>query len=215
MLAGAAVAAADDLAFDPRAYGLVLCNNLLTASRGVYVKAALSKRRLHKLSLLFYNAAFALVLVSPFLVSTRAAACLAWLRAASLEARLAWLASAGLGPLLQYAIFLCTHHNSALTTTVAGALKNILTAYVGMLLGDYAFSWLNFAGISLSCAASLIYSYAVLLRPRFDPLGALPSNSNSPSRQADSEAPPPPPPSPPSPPPPAARRDDDHFQARC
>ena len=66
--------------------------------------------------------------------------------------------------MLQYAIFVCTQHNSALTTTVVGALKNVATTYVGMFLGgDYAYSLVNFAGITVSCVASLVYSWAVLL----------------------------------------------------
>ena len=45
-----------------------------------------------------------------------------------------------------------------------GALKNVATTYVGMFLGgDYAYSLVNFAGITVSCVASLVYSWAVLL----------------------------------------------------
>ena len=75
--------------------------------------------------------------------------------------------SASLGPVLQYAIFVCTQHNSALTTTVVGALKNVATTYVGMFLGgDYSYSYLNFGGITLSCLASLVYSWAVIVGRR-------------------------------------------------
>lgn len=165
MLFGAGLAAYDDLQFDATSYLVVLANDALTAARGVYVKSALSTKRLDKLSLLFYNALVSLIVVCPILVYQRSLEPITqWLRAASLEARAAWLASAGLGPILQYAIFLCTQHNSALTTTVVGALKNILTTYVGMFLGDYAYSTLNFFGISLSCAAAFLYSYAVVIK---------------------------------------------------
>lgn len=165
MLFGAGLAAYDDLHFDSTSYLVVLANDALTAARGVYVKSALSTKRLDKLSLLFYNALVSLVVVCPILVYQRSLEPITqWLLTASLEARAAWLASAGLGPVLQYAIFLCTQHNSALTTTVVGALKNILTTYVGMFLGDYAYSTLNFFGISLSCAASFLYSYAVVIK---------------------------------------------------
>ena len=90
-----------------------------------------------------------------------------WFDAPAEGAVVAVALSASLGPVLQYAIFVCTQHNSALTTTVGGALKYVATTYVGMCLGgDYAYSLVNFAGITVSCVASLVYSWAVQPLPR-------------------------------------------------
>lgn len=57
---------------------------------------------------------------------------------------LLFVLAALMGSILNYAIFLCTTTNSALTTTVIGCLKNVLTTYIGMVfMPGYTFAWLD------------------------------------------------------------------------
>lgn len=80
-----------------------------------------------------------------------------------------------MGSILNYAIFICTAMNSALTTAVIGALKNIATTYFAMIIfSDYEFTWLNFMGINISTIGSFYYTYITLFKK-----SGSSSNSNS------------------------------------
>jgi solute carrier family 35 len=83
--------------------------------------------------------------------------------------------SALLGFAINWATYWCTHVNSALTTTVVGCLKNILSTYVGMVLGgDYIYSLANFMGLNVSVLGSVVYA-VVKYREEATPRAALPA----------------------------------------
>ncbi|XP_041792726.1 UDP-N-acetylglucosamine/UDP-glucose/GDP-mannose transporter isoform X2 [Chelmon rostratus] len=127
---GAMVAASSDLAFDVEGYTFILLNDAFTAASSVY-----TKKKLDIEAVTFEG----------------------WFKATFI---FCFLMSCFMGFVLMYSIVLCSYYNSALTTTVVGAIKNVAVAYIGIFVGgDYLFSWTNFLGLSICMSGGLVYSY--------------------------------------------------------
>ena len=66
-----------------------------------------------------------------------------------------------MGCLLNFLLFLCTVHNSALTTSLTGSLKSICQTIIGMFtFGGIDFNVFTLSGIAVNLSGGLMYTLA-------------------------------------------------------
>ncbi|WKX95209.1 hypothetical protein Q1695_012011 [Nippostrongylus brasiliensis] len=163
MIVGSIIAALFDLTFDLWGYTLIGLNDICTAGLGVYTKQKLEAKELGKYGLMFYNSLFMLIPTFALVCYTGDTDKALTFMVSDEMTPSVWMCfivSCLCGFVLNYSLVLCTHFNSALTTTCVGPIKNLFVTYAGMFSsGDYVFQWTNFIGINVSVMGSMLYTY--------------------------------------------------------
>ncbi|PAV64097.1 hypothetical protein WR25_15834 [Diploscapter pachys] len=163
MILGSMVAAFYDITFYLYGYVMIFVNDVCTAALGVVTKQKLEAKDLGKYGLMYYNCLFMSLPALLFAIYTGDVQKTMKFVLSDDMTTPVWVCffiSCVCGFVLNYSLVLCTHHNSALTTTCVGPIKNLFVTYVGMFSsGDYVFQWTNFVGINISVAGSILYTY--------------------------------------------------------
>lgn len=157
---GCLIAGYGDLEFDPRGYVMGLTSCALQASYLLVVERTGAERGLG--SIMVYNA---LISTPPlFLVVSATGELGSGIeRLGAMSGDLGFIATFVTallaGMLLNYALFLCTLTNSALTTTVVGVLKGVVSTALGfVLLGGVDPSVTHVVGIATNTVGGVGYS---------------------------------------------------------
>ena len=174
MIAGALIAGYRDLHFDLLSYIIVGLYNLCTALYLVLINGLSTREKLQqphshehappldKYDFMYYNNIITIPLLTVIVATTgETRSLLQSPHASNLFFHLSLLASSLLAFLLNYAIFVNTAVNSALTQTVSGQAKDVIVVLVGYLaFADSVMDLGNAVGVTLGFAGSVAYAVA-------------------------------------------------------
>lgn len=164
MVAGAGIAGAGDFHFDVVGYAYVFANNAATAAYLACIFRFGRSSGLNSFGMMWCNGMMtAPTLLVGTLVTGELESVMAFPHIHELSFQAVLACSCVLAFLLNYAIFLNTSLNSALTQSICGNLKDVVVIVVGYRsFGGVKFEPLNFLGIVVGAAGSLTYAYLKL-----------------------------------------------------
>lgn len=164
MVLGAIVAGAGDFHFDLVGYLYVFANNAATAAYLACIARFGKSSGLNSFGMMWCNG----MMTAPMLllgtaVTGELETVMNFPQIHDVSFQAVLVCSCILAFALNYAIFLNTSLNSALTQTICGNLKDLVVIFVGYIsFGGVKFELLNFVGIMVGVAGSLSYAYLKL-----------------------------------------------------
>ncbi|KAJ7537820.1 hypothetical protein O6H91_11G023300 [Diphasiastrum complanatum] len=163
IVAGCFIAGIGDVSFDILGYSMALISCVLQTTYLTLVEKSGSDKGFNSNELLLYNATLSLpVLLILILGTGEAFAAFSAFEGLLTSSRFFFplvVFSLIMGSLLNYTLFLCTLWNSALTTTVVGAMKGVVSSVLGFfILGGLKVTPLVVAGISMNTFGGIWYA---------------------------------------------------------
>ena len=157
---GGLVAGYGDLAFDPLGYALALSSAACTACYVVLVGKIGDELQLDSFTLLLYNSLWSTPLSAAIAVLTGEVAGVATFpHLYELPFVVAFLTSCASAFVLNYATYLCTRLNDALTTSVVGRTKSVVQGVGGLFAFSVEAGLVNVGGLTLNSMGILWYAY--------------------------------------------------------
>ena len=157
---GGFVAGYGDLAFDPLGYALALASAMCTACYVVLVGKIGDDLQLDSFTLLLYNSLWSTPLSFAITVLTgEARGVMSFPHLYEPAFMAAFTTSCASAFILNYATYLCTQTNDALTTSVVGRTKSVVQGVGGMFAFAVEATVVKWSGLTLNSMGILWYAY--------------------------------------------------------
>jgi|TARA_B100001142_G_scaffold308431_1_gene339962 solute carrier family 35 protein len=157
---GGFVAGCGDFTFDPLGYALALASAMCTACYVVLVGKIGDELQLDSFTLLLYNSLWSTPLSLALMVVTgEFTGVTAYPHMGEKAFLLAFATSCGSAFILNYATYVCTQINDALTTSVVGRTKSVVQGVGGLFAFKVKTGVVNISGLLLNSLGICWYAY--------------------------------------------------------
>lgn len=171
--AGVLIAALGDFSFDLFGYSMALTSVFFQTMYLVLVEKSGAEDGLSSVEIMFYNSFLSLPFLLFLIIFTGEfpnSLSLLFAKSNSLSFLVILILSMVMSIVLNFTMFLCTIVNSALTTTIVGVLKGVVSTTLGfVLLGGVQVHGLNVTGLVINTAGGVWYSLAKYQQKRNKP----------------------------------------------
>jgi len=162
VVVGCTIAGFGDLEFSASAYASALLSVVCQSFYLTYIQKTGVEKGLSTLTVLHTNSVNSVPLLLLYtLLNKELLAALRFDGYDTVDFKAALVFDVGMGCILSYSLFLCTTMNSALTTSLVGVVKGVLTTIIGFFtFGGVPVTALTLIGVFLNTLGGASYSYA-------------------------------------------------------